>query len=235
MLFKEYISHEFIEQEYKNKGYKGNNLKVVGYTKLDRYSDNKKYEKKYVIYAPHHSFGKRSLKLGTFEWNGKYILEYAKKHSDFNWVFKPHPRLKTELLKNNLFKNTEEIDAYYSEWAKIGSVYEEGNYIDLFKQTKCLITDCLSFLVEFLPAESPVINLKRKDSVCIPQITDKISKAYYQVYDLEELQKILFDVLEKNIDVKKQERLKLMEELNIVRNASDNIIEDLENTFCKNF
>ncbi|MBR4633037.1 MAG: hypothetical protein IKO48_06970 [Elusimicrobia bacterium] len=235
MLFKEYISHEFIEQEYKNKGYKENNLKVVGYTKLDRYSDNKKYEKKYVIYAPHHSFGKRSLKLGTFEWNGKYILEYAKKHSDFNWVFKPHPRLKTELLKNNLFKNTEEIDAYYSEWAKIGSVYEEGNYIDLFKQTKCLITDCLSFLVEFLPAESPVINLKRKDSVCIPQITDKISKAYYQVYDLEELQKILFDVLEKNIDVKKQERLNLKEELNIVRNASDNIIEDLENTFCKNF
>ena len=66
--------------------------------------------------------------------------------------------LKTELLKNNLFNNTEEIDNYYSEWAKIGSVYEEGNYIDLFKQTKCLITDCLSFLVEFLPAESPVIN-----------------------------------------------------------------------------
>ena len=89
--------------------------------------------------------------------------------------------------------------------------------------------------MEFLPAESPVINLKRKDSVCIPQITDKISKVYYQVYDLEELRKILFDVLEKNIDVKKQERLKLMEELNIVRNASDNIIEDLENTFCKNF
>ena len=207
LLFREYISHEEIKTEYENKGYKIKNLRVSGYPKLEEYLDNKKYEKKYVIYAPHHSFAENSLKLGTFVWNGKFLLEYAKKHKEFNWIFKPHPLCKDTLVRAGLFKNMEEVNTYYDEWNKIGAVYDEGNYIDLFKQTKCLITDCSSFLVEFLPTQSPVINLKRKDSIYIPTITDKISKAYYQVYNLEELKKVLSDVLEQDIDVKKQERL----------------------------
>jgi hypothetical protein len=233
LLFRKYVSHELIEKEYKNKGYKRNNLKVVGYPKLEEYSNNKNYEKKYIIYAPHYSIKEESIKLGTFDWNGKYILEYAKKHTEFNWVFKPHPKCKNSFLEFNIFQNTKEINDYYDEWAKIGSVCDKGNYIDLFKQTKCLITDCASFLIEFLPTESPVINLKRNDSVYISDITEKITKSYYQVYSLEELQKVLSYVLEDNIDVKKQERLNLIKNLNLVRNASDSIIEDLETAFYK--
>ncbi len=41
LLFRKYISHNLIEQEYKNKGYKINNLRVVGYPKLEQYLDNK--------------------------------------------------------------------------------------------------------------------------------------------------------------------------------------------------
>ena len=233
LLFRKYIAHELIQKEYKNKSYKKNNLKVVGYPKLEEYLDNKIYEKKYIIYAPHYSVKEESIKLGTFDWNGKYILEYAKKHPEFNWIFKPHPKCKNSFLEFKIFQNTKEINDYYDEWAKIGTVYEKGNYMDLFKQTKCLITDCASFLIEFLPTESPVINLKRKDSVYISDITEEIIKSYYQVYNLEELQKVLSDILENNIDEKKQERLDLIKKLNLVRNASDNIIEDLESAFCK--
>lgn len=233
LLFRKYLSHDLIKQEYINKGYKQNNLKVVGYPKLEQYLDNKKNEKKYIIYAPHHSVKDITIKLGTFDWNGKFILEYAKKHSEFNWVFKPHPLCKHSFIKAKIFKDIEEANNYYNEWAKIGTVYDKGNYIDLFKQTKCLITDCASFLIEFLPTESPVINLKRKDSVYISDITEEIIKSYYKAYNLEELKIFLQDVLEKNIDTKEQERLNLIKNLNLVKNASDNIIEDLEKTFYK--
>ena len=234
LLFKEYLSHELIKKEYKNKGYKRNNLKVVGYTKIEEYSNNKQYEKKYIIYAPHYSVRETTLKLGTFDWNGKFILDYAKNHTEFNWIFKPHPRCKEDFLRLKIFKNIDEINEYYEQWNKLGTLYDEGNYIDLFKQTKCLITDCASFLIEFLPTEMPVINLRRKDSVYISDITNEIVKSYYQVYELEELKQVFNDVLENNNDPKKEERLNLIKKLNLVRNASDNIINDLEETFYKN-
>lgn len=235
LLFREYISHETIKEEYKNKGYKRNNLKVVGYTKIEEYLNNKQHEKKYVIYAPHYSVKQTTLKLGTFDWNGNFILNYAKQHTEFNWIFKPHPRCKEDFLRLKIFKNMKEIDEYYEQWNKIGTVYDKGNYINLFKQAKCLITDCASFLIEFLPTESPVINLRRKDSAYISDITTEIVKTYYQAYNLEDLHQIFNDVLENNKDLKKEERLNLIKKLNLVRNASDNIISDLEETFYKKF
>lgn len=234
LLFRFYITHDLIMREYENNGYKRENLKVSGYPKLEEYLDDKNYEKKYVIYAPHHSFAEDSLRLGTFGWNGTFILDYAKKHKEFNWIFKPHPLCKDSLIRAGIFKDINEVNSYYDEWEKIGYIYDKGNYINLFKQTKCLITDCGSFLIEFLPTESPVINLRRKDSVCLSNITDKIVKSYYQAYNLEELKQYFNDILENNNDPKKEERLSLIKKLNLVRNASDNIINDLEETFYKN-
>ena len=103
----------------------------------------------------------------------------------------------------------------------------------MFKQSKCLITDCGSFLTEFLPSKSPVINLKRTDSLPLSELTQTIAKSYYKVYNIEELKKSFYDVLEKDIDTKKEERLKLIKDLNLITNASDNIIKDLEGAFYK--
>ena len=233
ILFREYISHNYIYEEYKKKGYKKNNLKVVGYPKLEQYLDDENSEKKYVIYAPHHSIEENTIKLGTFNWNGKFILEYAKKHPEFNWIFKPHPFCKRTFLRAKIFRNEKELNDYYDEWSKIGIVYDKGNYIALFKQSKCLITDCGSFLTEFLPSKSPVINLKRTDSLPLSELTQTIAKSYYKVYNIEELKKSFYDVLEKDIDTKKEERLKLIKDLNLITNASDNIIKDLEGAFYK--
>lgn len=47
------------------------------------------------------------------------MLDWAKCHPEFKWVFKPHPRLKNALIKNNIMSE-EEVERYYSEWEKIG-------------------------------------------------------------------------------------------------------------------
>ena len=235
LLFKEYISHPLIKQKYLSKGCYKIPMKVVGYPKLETYlQTTEQYQKKYVIYAPHHSVEPNSLRLSTFAWNGHFILEYAKKHSEFNWLFKPHPRCKESFIKEGLFKNRKELDAYYNEWASIGEVCETGNYIDLFKQTKCLITDCGSFLVEFFPTKQPVIHLKRLDSNLDAIIDEIVASTYYSVYDLPSLERVLYTVLEQGQDTMQQIRINKLNELNLLQAASENVIKDLEESFSNN-
>ena len=66
----------------------------------------------YIIYAPHHSFAPSHLNFATFKWNGKYILEYAKSHPEFKFVFKPHPQLKTRMIKRHIMSE-KEVDNYF--------------------------------------------------------------------------------------------------------------------------
>ena len=69
--------------------------------------NHKEKEKKYVIYAPHWSIDDNRTNYATFEWNGKYILEYAKKHPEIKWIFKPHPSLKLRLETQKIMTNEE--------------------------------------------------------------------------------------------------------------------------------
>jgi len=67
-------------------------------------------------------------------------------------VFKPHPRLKYELVQHGIMTMAE-ADEYYDAWRSIpnASVYEQGNYFGLFVESTLMITDCISFLGEYLP------------------------------------------------------------------------------------
>ena len=87
------------------------------------YLDNKNQSKKYIIYAPHYSVKNSELKLGTFDWNGKFILEYAKKHPEFDWIFKPHPLCKHNFIRSKIFKNMEEVNNYYNEISNTAKRY----------------------------------------------------------------------------------------------------------------
>jgi glycosyltransferase involved in cell wall biosynthesis len=211
-------------------GHKKHNMKIVGHPKLDTYKDYKPedYKHEYVIYAPHHSFEKDSLKYGTFRWNGKYILEWAKKHPEFKWVFKPHPRFELAVI-NNKIMSEKETEKYIKEWEKIGTKYLDGGYFDIFKNSRCLITDCGSFLTEYLPTMQPVIQMRNKDSEPFTATNTKIMKNYYQVYNKKQLEKVLNDVLIKGKDKLKNKREKVLEKLNLKnQSAAKNIIAELE-------
>ena len=228
LLFREYVNHPFIERDYIQAGLSKKSVKAVGWPKLEPYLETNNNQKKYVIYAPHHAIEPDSIRLGTFAWNGHFMLEYAKAHPEFNWIFKPHPRCKVSFLAEGLFKDRQALEDYYNQWATLGITCETGNYIDLFKQTRCLITDCSSFLVEFLPTEQPVIHLRRHDEETAAKIAKQIINSYYPVFDLATLKRTLHTVLEKGEDPMRQARLDKLRELRLVQPAADNIIRDLE-------
>lgn len=237
LLWRYYIINNDLKKEYKsNMPNRGKNLRVVGYPFLEDYNKNKKDNniKHYIIYAPHWSVGGNTLlNYATFEWNGKYILNFAKQHPEFNWIFKPHPILKGMLIETGIMSN-EEVNEYWAQWDKIGIKYEGPDYIDLFKQSRTLITDCGSFLAEYMPTKNPVILLCSELATPYNFLAQKVTKYYYKAHNLDELSELFDKVLIKNIDENKKMRLEMLESLDLVTSASQNILDDFNKTFCIN-
>lgn len=236
-LFRNYVLNKDWENIYKK--YAGNyyndNIYAVGHTMLDSICLNREEKKEghnYVIYAPHWSIpyagNENDENYGTFLWNHKLILNYAQNHPEFNWVFKPHPTLKLALKRTGLFSDNY-IENYYNEWEKIATVCYSSNYMDIFLDSRALITDCGSFLIEYFCTGKPVIHLvSDKCNVVPPPPTLKIFDTFYKVENADEFDKVLDTLLQKNNDYKREERLNVLKESNLNNcYAAKNIFNDL--------
>lgn len=233
-LWKHFIFNNEIEKQYTtNFGYtsKHHNLVITGHPKLDIYENKntKSNYNNYVIYSPHHAYSFSPHKYATWGWNGYFMLWYAKKHPEINWVFKPHPDFKLATWYNEKLTTKEQIEDYCEEWKRIGLYYDDGNYFDLFNKSKCLITDCGSWLTEYLPTQNPVIHLRSKIATGYSDTNNKIMPFYYQAWDLEQLKEHLDNVLINNKDPLKADRIRLISELGLDKfNATDNIINEIK-------
>ena len=205
------IAHKFEEE----------NLCVAGQLKLDAYLKpvNKtkiqwKYsDKKRVIYAPHHSFADDSiLRFGTFDKNYKFFYNYAKNHPEFEFILKPHPELKKVIIKQNLM-SIEEMNQYFKMWENLpnAQIYDSGCYFDMFRTSDLLITDCNSFLYEYLPTNKPVIHLINDKSVGHNEYGQKLISGYYPAKNIEETNQLLEQLLVKGYDPLKDVRTNIIE------------------------
>lgn len=191
-------------------GFSEKSLLVCGHLKLDAYLKPvnethtiwKTKKQKRVIWAPHHSFFEKStLRFGTFNWTYQFIYNFAKNHPEIEFIFKPHPELKRQIVRNKLM-TANEMTGYFTMWEKLpnAQVYETGNYFDMFRTSDLLITDCNSFLYEYLPTKKPVIQLINKNSVGHNVFGQKIISGYYKAKNCEELEDSINSVLLKEED-----------------------------------
>jgi len=217
-------------------------LVVAGYAKLDVYFDNDEIDDtnlwkitkkenpniKRVIYAPHHSFNKDSLGLSTFDWNNQYFLSLAKENKNIQWIYKPHPALKHRVIKYKLMRE-KEYDDYVAQWDSLSNakVFDSGNYFDIFKTSDALITDCASFLAEYLPVKKPIIFIDSKKSIGFNPIGEKITENYYIASNIEELNDIIEKVIIEGDDYLQDKR---MESLKYVMPNNDK-----SSIFIKNY
>lgn len=227
-----FVFDESIKKRYsKLMKNRGKNLVTVGHPTLDYFylNKNQNKEKKYVIYAPHHSMNDTRTNFATFLWSGKFMLEWAKSHPEINWIFKPHPFLRVTIQN---YWTDDEIKNYWNEWAKISKVYEAGNYFDLFDESYAMITDCGSFLTEFFMTKQPVIHLRREDSVPFNDNVSKIADTYYKAYNSDELNSLLEKVILQKNDIQKEKRTELFNSLNFCNTyAAENIIKKIKKEF----
>lgn len=218
------------------------NTEIVGYSKLDVYLDNSKVdETKYwkepekfkIIYAPHHSIEQNSrFGTSTFNSNGKYILELAKQYPETTWIFKPHPRLKYTLLKYNVMSESE-VENYYKEWENIGKVYTKGDYFGIFKTSDLMITDCCSFLGEYLPSHNPVIRPLRQNMVKLNSLGKEIVKGYYEPKNNKDLNEIFKKIVIERKDEKINTRENTIQQIIDFNEPSTNkIYKSIKKELC---
>lgn len=229
-LYKHYVLSEEIKKSYGSKmPNKGKNLEVVGHPILDYYYlTPEQKEKKYTIYAPHWTVCGNNIRFGTFDWSGYKILEFAQAHPELNWVFRPHPLFYNFILSSN-YMSKKEIDNYYDEWRKIGSISEGGDYLGLFKESNALITDCGSFIMEYFVSENPMVHLVSEQFEG-NDVVKSVDSVNYTVSNEEELYENLNSVLLDKNDYKKEQRIQLLQNLNLKNNYSaQRIINDILN------
>lgn len=191
----------FSESKYHNRFYEKtarmrckDNLLATGTPKLDGYFDTFKdvfwkgenIQKK-IIYAPHHSLGDEGLRMSTFMENCWEFLNFAKNNPQCSFIFKPHPALKNMCAKT-AFMNEFEYDEYVAQWNNLPNayLYNKGNYIELFKTSDLLITDCSSFLAEYFPTGKPIFFLNRKDRAEFDKFGNILKQGFYEIKDFED-------------------------------------------------
>lgn len=189
---------------------------VTGYPKLDVYliGDRevscglwKSSGEKRVIYAPHHSVGKDSIGISTFAWSGYEILDLARGQAALQWVYKPHPKLSYSAVKSKTMSK-KEYHQYLQAWSELpnAAVYDSGSYFDIFRSSEALITDCSSFLAEYLPSGNPIIWLASEEHIGFNPFGDRLAECYYRVANIKELKEKVQSVIIEGNDVLKEKR-----------------------------
>ena len=141
------------------------NMEIVGDPHATAYlTDNHSYPwkdccaRKRLIWAPHFSIGDHGfLHRASFLWLNESMWEIAEEYKDrLQIVFKPHPRLLTELYRHPDW-GKEKADAYYEMWRTgCNSQVETGEYVELFCTSDAMIHDCGSFTAEYHFTGKPV-------------------------------------------------------------------------------
>ena len=186
-----------------------------------------------IIYAPHHSVTIGNARhpewsIGTFLETGKPMLDYAEKHPEAKWVFKPHPQLRRALLQTGSWTDAD-IDAYFDAWKRIGTVCTDGNYQDLFLSSKAMVTDSASFLLEYGATGKPLVQLvpPGAGTGLSPHIRDLLA-SYYRVENVDELTSTLDLLIVKGEDAKRPQRLAALRKAGLLGvDAAQNIVDYL--------
>ena len=159
---------------------KGKNMEIVGYPTADDFLYGKKKEvwraqnclKKRIIWACHFTiFTDGPVMQSNFLWMSDYMCDIACQYSDkIQFVFKPHPRLYTELCKHPDWGEAKAKE-YYKLWETMDNTQiETGEFVDLFMTSDAMIHDCGSFSVEYHYSENPVMYIAKNFE---EQIEDK--------------------------------------------------------------
>ncbi len=146
---------------------KGRNIEVVGYPNADNFLCREHQDvwksqaarKLRIIWAPHFSiFSDGYTTQSNFLWMAHFMVDIVKRYADcIQFVFKPHPRLFSELCKHEEW-GEERARQYYEEWESMGNAQvESGEFVDLFMTSDAMIHDSGSFCVEYLYSGNPVM------------------------------------------------------------------------------
>ena len=224
---------------------KGKNAYVVGYPSMDDFlQGDYHYEWKIpdekvkkIIWAPHFSInsGNRIINRACFLWMADTMLNIAQNYKDkLQIVFKPHPRLMTELYDHPDW-GKDKTDQFYHLWETMPNTkVETGNYIDLFMTSDAMIHDCGSFSVEYLYSKKPVMFMTNGEKEYRKELNGLGNGALDQHYigtDTDAIYHFIDDVVLSNNDPKKDQRNKFVNDVLLPPNGKS-VVDNTMDVIC---
>ncbi|MBI9052566.1 MAG: CDP-glycerol glycerophosphotransferase family protein [Bacteroidales bacterium] len=200
----------------------------------------KRSTRKKIIWAPHHTIDNReNLWLSNFiEISGTMVDLAIKYASNVDFVFKPHPLLKSKLYKLDNWGKLK-TDEYYIKWDNMPNTSVQlGDYIKLFDESDAMILDSVSFIVEYMITRKPILfTMRNKDVYALfNDLGQKMLESLEHSYTLNDIDQFIINVIENNSFQKQIKREDLVD--NFIKppfnkSASENIFNYLVTTLNK--
>lgn len=146
---------------------KGANVVISGHPKFDRLLEaaknpywpiNSNARTFRVLWTAHHSVRPDWLGFGTFHRIYEAFLSFAKRNSDIEFVFSPHPMLIESTAHGLLTRK--QVDDFVREWSALPNAFlldSATSYPRVFAASDVMITDGISFLTEYQFFNKPLI------------------------------------------------------------------------------
>lgn len=240
LVWRKYLEYDYeLELSREIQRVHGRNVVVTGYPGIEDLIDNsmsvddeiwkiKDRKLKRIIWAPHHTLEASIYGHTCFLEYAYPMLELAKKYEDkAQFVFKPHPLLKSKL--HNLW-GEEKTESYYNLWRTLPNTdINEGEYVGLFRGSDAMIHDSGSFLVEYLYTNKPV--LRTVNDVPFEKQFNKFGlnclDNYYKAGNIKDIELFIQNVIN-DVDPLKEQRTKFVNEVLMPKGSpSQNIIDDI--------
>lgn len=141
-------------------------VKFSGLPKMDDMVVNVPHSRPKIIWAPHHSLpGEASdLRLATFDQNRTFFLQLAKKHTEIDWVFRPHPLLGERCVQCGVCASGQEYADYVAAWRAMpnAAVSLTEDMEPIFAASDAMILDSIGFMAEYFYYGKPLLRLVRE-------------------------------------------------------------------------
>ncbi|MBR0060043.1 MAG: CDP-glycerol glycerophosphotransferase family protein, partial [Selenomonadaceae bacterium] len=165
---------------------------------------------KKIIWATHHSIeANLRVSYATFQWNYKFMYEFAKSHPETSWVVKPHPNLFFKVIKEKVFPSVAAFDKYLKAWDDLpnAQVCTGAYYQSIFATSDGMVHDSASFIAEYQYVNKPMIYLTRETQT-YNELGEEILNASYLVdgRDLNAIAAMIQKVIIEGDDYKAAER-----------------------------
>ena len=192
--------------------------------------------RKSILISPHHSViptVDSGLCLGNFLNYKDLFAELPRIYPDVDWILRPHPHLKINLIKNVGWTEAQWNDYLGNFLANPNATYEDdGPYYESFWKSDAIIHDCGSFLPEYFYTGKPTCYmLASKESKNYQFINWGIALIdhTYQAYSKDDIMRFIEDVVINGKDPMEEERQAFAREKIMVNypHASQHIVDSI--------
>lgn len=226
--FKVFVPNRIHAKILENVFHHKDNIEVTGYPRFDLYNkvitDSKLWKipkktkgTKRIIWSPHwwaygHSKGLFDDLMSLWDYFYRFLLL----HKEVELVIKPHPSLLNGIVAAG-YISEEKLKILMEKMNALpnASIYQGGQYFDLFQTADGMINNSISFLAEWLPSKKPMLFVNTERKFELNEIAEKILKVYYKASSLSDVHDFIDKVILCNQDKLKEKRIALIKEFSL--------------------